>query len=354
MTTDYLLKDELEQPDAQSGASVEMPEESHRWSVTLDEANAYLDTVQAVRKKLAAGVGLCILSPIALFLLGAWADGTASEDRMAGLGVVILLVVVALGLLLILPAAIRLEAFEYLEKEELDLAYGVAGIVERKKQEYAPTYRRSMTQGVVLCVLAVVPILGTAMLGAPDFWVVAAVGLLLAIVAGAVQLFIRAGMTQGSFDKLLQTGEYTIKEKWTNRRVGWFAGAYWCLVTAVYLAVSFWNNNWKKAGSSGPWPGLSLPPSTPPSVRGQTEKIGKAPTNSQFIHCNSKVVWYTQAKATQGGQNDETERYLVKKGTCPVPPEWFGAGAGAAGAGKATDSAAALCGVDRKGNPAGS
>ena len=67
------------------------------------------------------------------------------------------------------------------------------------------------------------------------------------LVAGAVQLFIRAGMTQGSFDKLLQTGEYTVREKWTNRRVGWFAGAYWCLVTAVYLAVSFWNNNWEKS-----------------------------------------------------------------------------------------------------------
>ena len=145
------------------------------------------------------------------------------------------------------PAAIRLEAFEYLEKEQIALAYGVEGIVERQKQEYAPTYRRSMTQGVVLCVLAVVPILGTAMLGVPDFWVAAAVGLLLAIVAGAVQLFIRAGMIQGSFDKLLQTGEYTVREKWTNRRVGWFAGAYWCLVTAVYLAVSFWNNNWEKS-----------------------------------------------------------------------------------------------------------
>ena len=247
VTTDYLLKDELEQPDARPGASVEVPEESRRRSVTLDEANAYLDTVQEVRKKLAAGVGLCILSPIALLLLGAWADGTASEDRMAGLGVVILLVVVALGLLLILPAAFRLEKFEYLEKEELDLAYGVAGIVERKRQEFEPTYRRSITLGAVLCVLAVVPLMLAAAFQLADFWVVAAASLLLAIVAGAVQLFIRSGMVQGSFDKLLQTGEYTVREKWTNRRVGWFAGAYWCLVTAVYLAVSFWNNNWKKS-----------------------------------------------------------------------------------------------------------
>lgn len=247
VSTDYLLKDELEQPDATAPLPKEERVTEPCRTVSFDEANAYLSTVQAVHGKMAAGVGLCILSPIALLVLGAWSDGTPSEERMAGLGVIFLLLFVALGLLLILPAAFRLEAFEYLEKEQIALAYGVEGIVERQKQEYAPTYRRSMTQGVVLCMLAVVPILGTAMLGVPDFWVAAAVGLLLAIVAGAVQLFIRAGMTQGSFDKLLQTGEYTVREKWTNRRVGWFAGAYWCLVTAVYLAVSFWNNNWEKS-----------------------------------------------------------------------------------------------------------
>ena len=197
VSTDYLLKDELEQPDATAPLPKEERVTEPCRTVSFDEANAYLSTVQAVQGKMAAGVGLCILSPIALLVLGAWSDGTPSEERMAGLGVIFLLLFVALGLLLILPAAIRLEAFEYLEKEQIALAYGVEGIVERQKQEYAPTYRRSMTQG--------------------------------------------------SFDKLLQTGEYTVREKWTNRRVGWFAGAYWCLVTAVYLAVSFWNNNWEKS-----------------------------------------------------------------------------------------------------------
>lgn len=247
VTTDYLLKDEQEQPDA----AVPVPQEERNTepcrTVSLEEANEYLDTVQAVRGKMAAGVGLCILSPVCLLQLGAWADGTSNEDRMGGLGLIILLVVVALGLLCILPAAFRLEKFEYLEKEEIDLAYGVAGIVQRRQQDYAQTYRRSMTQGVVLCVLAVVPLFGAAMLNAPDFWVVAAVNLLLVIVAGAVQLFVRAGMTQGSFDKLLQTGEYSVREKWTNRRVGWFSGAYWCLVTAVYLGVSFRYDNWEES-----------------------------------------------------------------------------------------------------------
>jgi len=247
VTTDYLLKDQLEQPDAPVPERLEEQSPDLHRLVSLDEASEYLDAVQAVRQKMAAGVSLCILSPVCLLQLGVWTDGTPREEQMSGLGVIILLIMVALGLLFILPAAFRLEKYEYLEKEEISLAYGVAGIVERKKQDFAPVYRRRMTQGIVLCVLSAVPIMAAAMMGAPDFWVIAAVNVLLAIVAAAVYLFVQVSMTQGSFDKLLQTGEYSIREKWTNRRVGWFSGAYWCLVTAIYLGYSFWTDSWKES-----------------------------------------------------------------------------------------------------------
>ena len=144
--------------------------------------------------------------------------------------------------------------------------------MERQKQEYAPTYRRSMTQGVVLCVLAVVPILGTAMLGVPDFWVAAAVGLLLAIVAGAVQLFIRAGMTQGSFDKLLQAGNTpSAKVDEPPRRlvcrgllVPCNGGVPRCQLLEQQLG--------KELDHLGRGRACLRRPSTPLSVRGQTEK----------------------------------------------------------------------------------
>ena len=55
---------------------------------------------------------------------------------------------------------------------------------------------------------------------------------------------IRAGMQKEALDKLLQTGDYTVESKRVTRRVGWFAGAYWCGVTAVYLGVSFRSNSW--------------------------------------------------------------------------------------------------------------
>lgn len=245
VSTDYLLKDSIESPDAASSMVLPVPEAEPLHTVTLEEANDYLALVQAVCGRIAAGVGLCVLCPIALLLLGAWADGTPREDFAAGAGMIILLVLVALGLLLILPAALQLDAYEYLEKEVFQLGYGVAGIVEKQKKEYAPQFLRQNTCGVVGCVLCVVPLMAAVMLDASDFWMVAAVCLLLAIVAAAVQPLIRAGMQQAAFDKLLQAGDYTVHNKQITRRVGWFAGAYWCCVTALYLGVSFWQDNWE-------------------------------------------------------------------------------------------------------------
>ena len=249
VTTDYLLKDELEQPDAQPAApgADELPVKEPVYTLTLDEANVYLALVRQTRGRIAVGVSLFILCPIPLLFLGVWADGTAREEFAAGIGVAVLLLLVALGLAFLLPAAFQLEKFEYLEKEDIALGYGVAGIVEREKNDYAPIFRRSITQGVILCVLAVVPLMLTTAFEPEDFWVIGAVSLLLAIVAVAVQFFIRAGMVQDSFQKLLQTDDYTAHEKRLRRKIGWFSGAYWCVVTAIYLGVSFRNDSWKES-----------------------------------------------------------------------------------------------------------
>ena len=248
VTTDYLLKDELEQPESVSSAastSDEIPAREPVRTLSLEEANTYLELVRQTRGKIAVSVSLFILCPIPLFLLGGWADGTPKEDFAAGIGVAVLLAIVALGLIFLLPAAFQLEKFEYLEKEDIALGYGIAGILERQKDDYAPIFRKNITQGVVLCVLAVVPLMLTTAFQPSDRWMIASVGLLLAIVAAAVQFFIRAGMVQDSFNKLLQLEDYTTHEKMLNRKIGWFAGSYWCVVTAVYLGVSLWQDTWK-------------------------------------------------------------------------------------------------------------
>lgn len=250
VTTDSLLKDE-ERPAGCTAAPVSGADPAEPSApaalrqVTRREAEDYLALSKELRGRIAAGVGLFILSPVALLQLGAWADGTPRENLAAGAGLILLLVLVAVGLVLVIPAGMRLEAYEYLEKESFTLEPGVASLLEQARADYAPAFRRGTTLGVILCLLGVVPLLGAMALDAPDFASVACVNLLLAAIAAAVQMFIRTGMVQGSYDKLLQAGNYTPDHKRRSRRTGWFAGSFWCLTTAVYLGWSFRADAWK-------------------------------------------------------------------------------------------------------------
>lgn len=253
VTTDYLLKTE-EEPAAPAACiapaaepaplSGSIPRSDLR-QVSRAEAEGYLALVEQLRGRIALGVGLFILSPTALLLLGAWTDGTLREDFAAGVGVIAILVMVALGLVLVVPAGMRLDEYAFLEKEDFTLAPGVAESVEQLRAVYAPVFRRSVTVGVALCVLSVVPLMAAMALHASDLAAVACIDLLLATVAVAVQPLIRAGMVQGSFDKLIQQGDYTPERKRMSRKSSWFAGSYWCLATAVYLGWSFWADAWR-------------------------------------------------------------------------------------------------------------
>ncbi|MGN0707607.1 MAG: helix-turn-helix domain-containing protein [Faecalibacterium sp.] len=244
VSTDYLLKDAPGQTAPSAPAPAPAPVPALR-QVSRAEAESYIALSRQLRGRIAVGVGLFILSPAALLQLGAWAEGTAREELAAGTGLILLLVLVALGLMLVIPAGMQLSEYEYLEKESFALEPGTAPMLEQARADYAPTFRRGITLGVSLCVLGVVPLLGAMALDVPDPASVACVDLLLAAVAVAMQLFVRTGMVQGSYDKLLQAGDYTPEQKRRSRRTGWFAGSFWCLTTAVYLGWSFWADAWK-------------------------------------------------------------------------------------------------------------
>ncbi len=95
-----------------------------------------------------------------------------------------------------------------------------------------------------MCIVAAIPLIVAGGLNAGDFVVASALCILLVIVAVAVNIFIRAGMVKGSYDKLLQQGDYTVEKKRSQSLISNVAGIYWLLVTAGYLAWSFYKDNW--------------------------------------------------------------------------------------------------------------
>jgi len=94
----------------------------------------------------------------------------------------------------------------------------------------------NVAAGVALCIISVVPLLLFAFVEAEDL-LICGVAILLAIVAVAVFLFVRAGTIQVSFHKLLQSEDFSPEQKAASRKLGAFSGAYWCIVTAVFLIV---------------------------------------------------------------------------------------------------------------------
>ena len=158
---------------------------------------------------------------------------------------IVLLLMVAVAVAVFLLTGIPYNKYEYLEKEKLTLQYGVSGIVEKAKETFAGTYRICITLGVVLCILGVVPLLIVSIFfGNNGYAVILATDVLLIVVAIAVWLFVWSGIIWGGFQKLLQEGDYTVENKAVNRKYEHVTAIYWCVWTAVYLAISLPTMRW--------------------------------------------------------------------------------------------------------------
>ena len=157
VSTDYLLKDELEKEDP-----VSLPDPgTYLRTVSIEEASAFLSWKEKEAPRIALGVMLCILSPVLLiFLGGAQEMGRIplTENQGAGIGMVVLLLMVSCAVAIFVTSSIQARPFEYLEKEDIETLYGVNGMVRERKTKFQPTFTRQLTVGIVLCVLACVPL----------------------------------------------------------------------------------------------------------------------------------------------------------------------------------------------------
>ncbi len=244
VSTDYLLKDEIE---GELPSETMATDDEVLRSVSLEEANTYMNLVKEAAPKFALAISCLILSPICLLILSGLAatyPERFSADIMCGIGIAILLLIVIAAVIPIILNSMRLSKYEYLEKEEISLQYGVRGVVEKYREDFEETYRQGIVIGVALCIAAVIPLILAGTFGANDFIAVCFVCLLLIIVSIAVNLFVRRGLVHESYTKLLQEGDYTAEMKRGGKVVEKIAGIYWCIATAIYLAWSFITNDW--------------------------------------------------------------------------------------------------------------
>lgn len=243
VSTDYLLKDEQMQSAPAPATAEQTVKPRH---MTQEEARRYLQLQTAAIPKTTLGVALCVWSSIVLIGLPALRSTLNwgfPEEICSGIGLCVLLVMVAAGVALLLTASGKLREFEYLEREPIETDNGAREQALSMQREVLPICAKRNTIGVVLCILSVLPLFALMCVpGVPDGYYSLAVCALLLLVGIACLLLVRTGSMRGAVDKLLEQGDYTRENKAKSRLVGAVSAAYWLVVTAAFLFYTFGPN----------------------------------------------------------------------------------------------------------------
>ena len=245
VSTDFLLKDDMD-----TAEYVELPvdeDNEHKVRpVSMEEASEFISVRREQSGRIALGVMLCILCPVLLIVLGGGQDSgflEITETQASGIGLVVLFIMVGIAVALFVSAGLKLSKFEYMEKDLIDTAYGIKGLAEDLKDKYKETYTRSMIIGIVLCVISVIPLFIIMALSYTSAGIGSmAVGLLLIMVAIGVYLIVRINIVNGTYNILLEEGDYTRAEKTRTHKYGWVAPVYWLAVTSIFLVYGFTQN----------------------------------------------------------------------------------------------------------------
>ncbi len=248
VTTDYLLKDNEEETEKECAPkSAEENADDGIRKVGREEAETYLSASRAAAWKIALGVFLCIVSPICLIILSVAAETGAASSlsvSMASLiGLVVFFIMIAAAVAIFMLYGLPLSKFDYMEKEAIKLSGEAKTAIEAEKNAAEKGYIRKNTLGVLLCIVGVV-LLIICSFAENELLAAIGCGVLLLLVACGVYSFVSAGVPWGAMQKMLEEGEYNRKNKTASKKLEAVSGAYWPLVTLLYLAYSFATHDW--------------------------------------------------------------------------------------------------------------
>lgn len=242
MTTDYLLKDEIENEDYTDGIS-----DPGVRKITLAEANEYLELRKSASKRIAIATMLSIVSIIPLLLLGVASENPSfflSEESACGIGLVAMFPIVAVAIFIRVGFASA--PYEFIEKEPFETEYGVIGLVKDAQKKYRSTYTKYNYIGSCVCILSPVPLLSAAFVD-NDFLTVIMLAVTMLIAGIGAMFFIVSGVRWASMQKLLKEGEYDPTEKKKSKLKETVGVVYWVVAAAIFLCWSFITNDWQRS-----------------------------------------------------------------------------------------------------------
>lgn len=241
VTTDYLLKDEIEDEEFtdETKSSVKR--------ITLAQANDFLKLRKSASVQIAAATFICIIAVIPLLILGAASEIPAlniSENTACGVGLTVLLVLTAIAVAIFIFCGFKNAPYEFIDKESFETEYGVAGMVKERQKTYKTNYSVLNIIGTCICILSPIPLFIGAFTENEFLTVIMLAVTMILAGLGAV-FFIIAGVRWASMQKLLKEGEFAPKEKRRSKIKETISAVYWLAATAIYLGWSLITDAWE-------------------------------------------------------------------------------------------------------------
>lgn len=251
-TTDYLLTDATAAggTDGVTGGDAEGDNKLRGETVSALEDKSVREYV-ALNKKVsvffAIAVALCVLSPALLILLAGFSEYSSinvSEKAAYAIGLTVMFLLIAAAVFVFVTFGIKLNKYEFMKKQRFKIGESVKAEIEQELTRFEKKFVLSVAVGVTLFVLAALPLILSGVIGAEEYVYTSLTALLLVIVSVGVAIIVKAGITKSCYDALLERGEYSDTAKKANKVLDAVNGAFWCFVTAGYLAWSFISKNW--------------------------------------------------------------------------------------------------------------
>lgn len=242
MKTDYLLKENLDDIEYTNDTVEQL---GNKRLITAEDANEFIDEYKIYSKKLADSVSLFILAPAFLLLASilSTVSKNLSENVFYGIGVAVLLILIAYGVYKIIVSSQKVEKYNFIEEGNIELSYGVKGIVEKLSSEGEEKYTKSIAASIVIYIVGVVLVVLAGFIN-NDVWIHVSVIALLVLCSIATNIIVRKSTVRSTYDMLLQQGDYSAENKIKNKKQSSFSTAYWLIVIAIYLGVSLYTNKW--------------------------------------------------------------------------------------------------------------
>jgi len=258
VSTDYLLKDEIEEIE-RNDTSYDNKEELNLRKVSIEDAQRYIKIVKKNTPSAIIATVLFVLCPVTLIILAglsSYVPGTISETFAALAGLIVLFISIAVGVALWIAVDAKEKEFEFLENEDFETLYGVDGMVKEARISFDKKRIPLLILAILSCILCPVGVITTGILEAPDMLIICMIDLLLFMIAFAVGIFIYIARIGGIYSKLLRENVMTPEERKRKRIIGKLSGTYWCLVVAVFMVFGLAFNRWELSGVIFPISGV--------------------------------------------------------------------------------------------------